>query len=203
MTPSEVIKFFGDELTDKEIDKIYENDPQAYDPNNNDLMFLNDERMHHEDFDFSSPNRYDPKMVKLLHCVFKSLRKLKFLKYIDENGEEQSVMVNESYELNIETGDISIEEEWIPEVYEVWKINDIYVRMRPVPGQFKDIDNVYHCKLPYYGAICDNMNSAPTSLMDRLKVYQYLYNIIMYRIEMLLASDKGKKILLNNNVIKV
>ncbi len=201
MTPSEVIKFFGDELTDKEIDKIYENSPEAYIPENRELMLLNGEGPHQEDFDFSSPNRYDPKLVKLLHCVFKSLRKLKFLKYIDKNGKEQSVMVNENYELNIETGDISIEEEWIPEVYEVWKIKDIYIRMRPVPGQFKDIDNVYHCKLPYYGAICDNMNSAPTSLMDRLKVYQYLYNIIMYRIEMLLASDKGKKILLNNNVI--
>ena len=92
--------------------------------------------------------------------------------------------------------------EWIPEVYETWKIGtDKYVRMRPIPGQFKDLDNLYHCKLPYYGVIYDNMNSQETSLMDRLKVYQYYFNIVMYRLEILLASDKGKKILMNINAI--
>jgi hypothetical protein len=37
--------------------------------------------------------------------------------------------------------------------------------------------------------------------MDRMKVYQYYYNIVMYRLELLLASDKGKKILMNINAI--
>jgi hypothetical protein len=45
------------------------------------------------------------------------------------------------------------------------------------------------------------MNSQETSLMDRLKVYQYYYNIVMYRLELLLASDKGKKVLMNINMI--
>lgn len=70
-----------------------------------------------------------------------------------------------------------------------------------IPGQFKDLDNLYHCKLPYYGAVIDSTNSEETSLMDRLKYYQYFYNIIMYRIEMLMASDKGKKMMMNINAI--
>ena len=45
------------------------------------------------------------------------------------------------------------------------------------------------------------MNSTTTSLVDRMKFYQYLYNIIWYRIELLAASDKGKAILLNANLI--
>ena len=111
-------------------------------------------------------------------------------------------MVDETYKLNKDNGDVQIKWEWIPEVYEGYKIGmHIYKEMRPIPGQFKDMDNIYKCNLPYYGAIYDNINSQPTSVMDRMKVYQYYYNIVMYRLELLLASDKGKKILMNINAI--
>src|SRR5690606_20696345 len=53
------------------------------------------------------------------------------------------------------------------------------------------------CKLDYYGATFDNDNATATSPMDRMVSYQYLYNIVMYRIELLMASDKGKKLLMN------
>ena len=65
--------------------------------------------------------------------------------------------------------------------------------MQPLPGQFKDINNLFYCKLPYYGIVHDAINSQSQSLVDRLKSYQYWYNIIMYRLELLLAADKGKK----------
>ena len=191
MTPSEVIKYFGEDLKQKEIDKIY-----------SDYAYYTEQRISEDLFSFRDYISDDSNTVRVLHCVWKSLRKLKFLTYLDEQGQEQTMMVNEAYQLNKEVGDISLEEEWIPEVYEVWKIGtDIYVNMRPIPGQFKDLDNLYHCKLPYYGAVCDNMNSIPTGIMDRLKVYQYYYNIVMYRLELLLASDKGKKVMMNINAI--
>jgi hypothetical protein len=140
----------------------------------------------------------DDGTVRVLHCVWKSLRKIGFLTYLDEDGDEQQTIVFEGYKRDVENGDIRIEWEWIPEVYETWKIGyDKYAKMQPIPGQFKDLDNLYHCKLPYYGAYCDNMNASPKSIMDRLKVYQYYYNIVMYRIELLIASDKGKKVMMN------
>ena len=191
MSPSDVIAYFGDKLTNTEIDKIYE-----------DHAKYAQQRVENREFTFGKYVEEDINTIRVLHCVWKSLRKLKFLTYLDDNNEEQTMIVNETYELNTDAGDISLEEEWIPEVYETWKIGtDIYVNMRPVPGQFKDLDNLYHCKLPYYGAICDNMNSVPTSLMDRMKAYQYYYNIVMYRLELLLASDKGKKVMMNINAI--
>jgi len=184
MTPSEAIKFFGKELTDEDIDKIYNNNSKG------------------EYLDFFGKQTATENYVRVLHCVWKSLRKIKFLTYLDEDGQEQLKVVDEEYKLNKESGDVHIEEEWLPEVYQTWKIGrDIYVEMFPLAGQFKDLDNLYKCKLPYYGAICDNTNSTPTSIMDRLKVYQYYYNIVMYRIELLLASDKGKKVLMNINSI--
>ena len=195
MTPSEVVGFFSDSLKQTEIDKIYE-DFQNYNSH------INDEAL----FDFSrdANGRRDnnENTVRVLHAVWKSLRKVGFLTYLDEEGLEQEMLVFDSYKLDEDAGDIDIKWEWIPEVYEGWKIGaDIYKNLGPVPGQFKDLNNMYHCKLPYIGAVYDDMNSDETSLMDRLKQYQYYYNIVMYRLELLLASDKGKKVMMNINAI--
>lgn len=196
MSPSTVVKYFGKELSKKQIDDLY----------NGKATSINDkvERWLEDNSDTGSTFylQNEGNTVRVLHCVWKSLRKIGFLSYIDEDGEIQEMIVDENYKLNKENGDINIEWEWIPEVYETWKIkDDIYVGMQPIPGQFKDLDNLYECNLPYYGAIYDNMNSEPTSLMDRLKVYQYYYNIIMYRLELLIASDKGKKVMMNVGMI--
>lgn len=195
MTPSAVIQFFGSELSDKDIDKIYES-----------AGLNREQRLEHwvekDTNTFSFNPEEESTTVRVLHCVWKSLRKVGFLTYMDMmSGMPQKTIVDDTYKFDEENGDLNLDWEWIPEVYEAWKIDDIFVRMRPVPGQFKDMDNLYECKLPYYGVVYDNLNSEQTSIMDRLKVYQYFYNIIMYKIELLLATDKGKKILMNINAI--
>jgi hypothetical protein len=191
MPPSQVVQVF--DLTNKEIDDVWTD--QQYNIN---------QRVQDNLFNFSETQDIeDENTVRVLHCVFKGLRKIGWLDYIDEDGVLQTkFMVDETYKLNKDLGDIKVTWEWIPEVYEGYKIGtNIYKEMRPIPGQFRDPDNIYSCKLPYYGAIYDNTNSQPTSIMDRMKVYQYYYNIVMYRLELLLASDKGKKILMNINAI--
>ena len=193
MTPSEIIQYFGDQLTDKEIDKVYSF--YSSDDLDEDLFFRAEQL---EEGNIIEDNT----KCLVLHNVWKSLRKIGFLFYIDEEGEENMKIVDETYKLNTEQGDIEIEYEWFPEAYETWTIgSDIYVNMQPLPGQFKDLDNLHHCKFPYYGVFLDDMNSIPTGPMDRLKLYQYYYNIVMYRLELLLASDKGKKVMMNINAI--
>jgi hypothetical protein len=190
MTPSEVVSNFGSDLTDKEIDRIYQ-------------FFNNPSGVSDNDFTFSINNNNDGYTVRVLHTTWKSLRKIGYLTYLSQaTGKEEMKIVDENYSLNTTQGDISIDWEWIPEAHEVYKImDDIYVYARPVPGQHKDLDNLYKCKLPYYGAACDSMNSATTSPMDRMVTYQYLYDIIIYRIELLMASDKGKILIGNINSI--
>lgn len=187
LTPSQVVQFFGDELTNTQIDDLYE----GYNTDPSQVEFRFDE----------SVNDYGK--VRVLHRAWRALRKIGFLAYMDkETGQVEEKLVDEKYKLNPENGDINIIWEWVPEVYEGYKINrDTYVRLRPVPGQNKTLDNLHNAPLPYYGGIYDNINSQPTSLVDRMKIYQYYYNIIMYRIEMLMASDKGKLLLLNINMI--
>jgi len=197
MSPGEVVKYFGDVLTNAQIDKIYSRQNTTGSRKIEEWLKSDSNFMDSDIFDVDDANS-----IRTLHCVWKSLRKVGFLQYIDEYGEQQEKMVDETYKLDADIGDLSIEWEWIPECYETWKIeDDIYVNMRPIPSQLKDINNAYNCKLPYYGVIYDNLNSERVSLMDRLKSYQYFYNIIMYRLEMLLASDKGKKALMNINMI--
>ena len=190
MSPSQVVSQFNKELTKEEIQKLYEAHSKFV--NQSSGWFSSREMM----------GEQEDNTIRVLHCVWKSLRMIKFLTYLDEQQVPQTMLVSEDYKLNKEAGDLAVDIEWIPEVYECWKIGtDIYKQMQPIPGQFRDMDNLYNAKLPYYGAIHDCVNSNPTSLVDRLKVYQYYYNIVMYKLEMLLATDKGKKILMNINAI--
>jgi hypothetical protein len=190
MSPSQVISYFGDELSEDDIDKVY----SYYTQNVNHVIDAN--------FSFNINKEDDGWTVRVVHATWKALRKIGFLVYTDENGEIQESIVDEGYTINKTQGDISVTWEWIPEVYEGYKIGQsIYVSLRPVPGQFKDISNLYYCKLPYIGGVMDCTNSLPTSVIDRIKAYQYYYNIIMYRIELLMASDKGKIMLMNIGMI--
>jgi len=194
LTPTQLIGSFGEELSNTEIDTILKTGYMgtALGADVNDPVWS-----------FKEAEDHNNSLISVYHCVWKDLRKVGFLTFISpETGEEEEKIVDETYKLNKPLGDISIRWEWIPEVYETYCLpQNIYVYMRPVVGQFRDLDNLYISKLPYYGAPSDNVNSQVTSLVDRMKVWQYYYNIIMYRLELLMASDKGKILLMNVNSI--
>lgn len=193
MTLSEVVSMFNDTLKKSEIDSLYSYENVGI----NDLENLFSYDNYNSDIGIENSSR-----IPVFHAVWRDIRKIRFLNYLDENGEIQTVIVDEEYQLNIENGDISIEDRYIPEVYEGYQIaNDIYKNMRPVIGQFKDLDNLFDNPLPYMGAVYDSTNAKPISIFSRGVDFQYLYNIIMFRIELLMASDKGKKILMNINAI--
>lgn len=189
-TPTQVIKFFGSELTPKQIDDIYS-------------YYNNPTSVWDADFDFLPYYEHETYTLRVIHANWISLRKIGFLTYLDPmTGRPEQKIVPDWYKMDEEAGDLTLEWEWIPEAHEGWKIAaDIYVNLRPVPGQHRDMDNLYNSKLSYYGACIDNLNSIPTSPMDRAKSYQYFYDIIMYRIELLIASDKGKILMMNINAI--
>lgn len=190
MTPSEVVKYFGSELSLDEIDDIYKNYSHA-------------SSLPNESFTFRNDGTNSMLGTRVLHAEWKSLKPFKFLKGVEpETGLPYEDIVDESYVLNTEAGDREIVTEWIPTKYEGYLIDrDKYAYLREVPGQHKDLDNLHTCKLSYIGAAYDNLNSEITSLVDRMKYYQYMFNIIWYRVELLMASDDGKALLLNSNLI--
>jgi hypothetical protein len=192
MTPADIVAQFSHELTDEEIDTIYERW--------NDMANLHFEAISFGQTD-STDTAFSNGEVRVIHAVWKSLRKIGILKTQGPQGIIEEV-VSEDYKKG--PNDIEVNWYWVPEVHQCWRIGkDIYKGYGPLPNQHKDIDKLYECKLPYVGAAYDNTNSAITSLMDRIRPFQYLYNIFFYRMELLAAQDKGKKFATNMNAIPV
>lgn len=190
MTPSEIAKYFGSELTNVELDELYES-------------YNNTNSLPDAAFTFREDGVSVNLGIRVIHAEWKALKPFKFIYGIDpETGEPYEDIVDESYKMNIEAGDYKEEIVWIPTKYEGYQIgNDKFAMLREVPGQHKDLNNLYTCKLSYIGSTYDNLNSSTTSLVDRMKYYQYFFNILWYRIELLIGSDDGKSLLLNANLI--
>lgn len=180
LSPNDVVKRWGEELSDEQIDKIY--------------------KMRFDEFRLDQSRSFDDGdegYIRVLQAQWKSLRKEGTLTYLDlETGEEKTAQVNEYYKFNEELGDIDIKWKWVPEVHEGYKIgHDIYVGMGPVHNVGDEAD------LSFIGTIYDYEGGDIVSAMDRMRPYQYLYNIINYRLELLMAQDKGKKVFINIGAI--
>ena len=188
LTVSEIVNRFGEVLTNQDIDDLY------------DKVSKRDSDLYLQDV-FSDEKSSD--RIRVSHCEWKALKPVKFIQGVDLNtGESYEVIVDEEYKLNEEAGDISQETIWVVSKFEGYKIdNDLYLYLREVPGQYFNIDNPTKCKLSYIGCYYDALNSEPTSVMDRIKHYNYLYDKILYRIEKLIDSDKGKILGLNASLI--
>lgn len=195
LSPSELITMFRDELTDDEIDIIYDTYKAG-----SASQFWSEENL----FRFDGSENSDRNSVRVLYGAWKSERKIGFLTFTGDDGTPQKMMVSDNYKFNPDMGDIDIDWQWIPEVHHGYKIScpePIYVGMGAFPGQHRDLDTLHICKLPFYGTDYDDLNSETTSTIDRLKAFQYFYNVIIYRIELLMASDKGKILMMNLNAV--
>jgi hypothetical protein len=138
--------------------------------------------------------------VKVVEVFWKSMRKVKKVKYFDENGDEQYDIFDETYKIDKSKG----EEEtvlWISEWWEGTKIGGtvgngdnaaIYVRMRPKPVQFRSMENPSKCHPGIVGTVYNTNDNQGVSLMDRMKPYQYLYNVLAYNTELSVAKNYGK-----------
>ena len=129
--------------------------------------------------------------VNVWHCCWKSFKKIYYVTVLDEAGQPQVEMVDETYQ-KIGT-EVSVEPDWIVEVWEGYRAgDDLYFGIQPVEYQHVSIDNPNSQKLPYCGAVYSATNSKPRSLVSILKPLQYMYIVLWYRLELAIARDKGK-----------
>lgn len=129
--------------------------------------------------------------IRVLKCVWKSKKKVGIVNTIDEQlGQEIEKVVDELYTPG--PGE-KVEWEWINEYWEGYKIGpSIYKKVRPCQVQRRHMDNISICNSPYVGTVYSANNAVAVSLLDRLKTWQYLYNIIWYRVESAVAKSFGK-----------
>ena len=136
--------------------------------------------------------------IRVIRVYWKSLRKIKKVKSYDPmTGEELFNFYPETYILKKDQGE---EEEifWINEAWEGTKIgSDIYVNMRPRVIQYNRLSNPSRCHFGIIGSIYNINDSRPFSLVDMMKPYNYLYDVIHDRLNKLIAKNWGKIITLD------
>lgn len=185
---SEVYKQFGEFFTEKErkelddyVDTNLMNLDKSGAPIDGVLIETSGELTH---------TNFFHKKIRVLHTVFKSLKKIKFITTQTDKGIEE-LIVDETYKFNPQM-DLEERIAWIPEVWEGSKIGtDIYIKMRPLPNQYTNMSDPYNVKLPYYGAIYNKKNAKSVSLLDRAKTWNYMFDCAFYRLEEALGSDYG------------
>lgn len=130
--------------------------------------------------------------IRVFRVFWKSLRCIKKVKsYNLQTGEEEFNFYDDSYVINEAMGE---EEEllWINQAWEGTKIGDnIYVNMRPRPVQYNTMGNISRCHFGIVGTIYSLNGESPYSLVDMMKPYNYLYDVIHDRLEKTIANNWG------------
>ena len=218
LTLSTVLDEYYQSLSPKEIDRLEQgftgNDNYMSDGLNypaNEFNIINYNRLDSVGSGVFDPNhirayRKDG-MIRVIQVEWKSMRKVGIITYQDDFGTEQEDIVDEIYEVPeyaIKDGDtytfdnMTLKWYWVSEYWEGTKIaEDIYCNIQPKKNQRRDMNNPSEVKSGYVGFIYNERNSESISLIDRMKPFQYLYNIIYYRTELALAKSKGKVALMD------
>ena len=131
--------------------------------------------------------------VRVLRVYWKSKRQIKKVKsYNPETGEEEFNFYPENYYCDPMKGE---EEQtfWINEAWEGTKIGaDIYVNMGPRAVQYNRLSNPSRCHFGIVGSIYNINGDEPFSLVDIMKPYAYLYDVLHDRLNKTLAKNMGK-----------
>lgn len=112
-----------------------------------------------------------------------SKKKIGKVVYIDELGNEQSILVDENYKSKTIPTQQSLEWGWINEWYQGLKIGPDIYHIKP----FKLLN---YC--PLIGLVYEVKNTEARSLVDLMKPFQVIYNVCMNQLYQLLEKEVGK-----------
>lgn len=161
--------------------------------------FLDDNQGNRINFDISDAERnafggaYDSYgNIRVLIVTWVSLRKMQIVTKLDEFGQEYSEVHTDKYKPNSLAGETS-KTIWIKEYRRVHKVgNDMILRNEILPRLGTKFNNPSICLPPYVGSSYNVNDTLAMSIMDRMKPFQYMYNVIMYRTELAFAKNAGK-----------
>ena len=112
-----------------------------------------------------------------------SKRKIGKLIYLDELGNEQSMLVDENYKSGTIPTEQSLDWGWVNQWYQGTKIGPDIYHIKP----FKLLN---YC--PIIGLTHEVKNTEAKSLVDLMKPFQVLYNVCMNQLYKLLEKEVGK-----------
>ena len=145
--------------------------------------------------------------IRVMRMRWKSLKKVKKIKRYDpETGEPTYHLFDERYIPNEDAGEEVEAEFWANEAWEGTLIGGnstnfdadchngtygIFVGIQPRPVQFMRMSNPSKCHLGIIGTIYNMNGDKPYSMVDMMKPFNYVYDIIMNRLLETLASTWG------------
>lgn len=207
MEISEIIEKFP--LTKKEVDHLRESIKKAYLVKSQGSNLFNNktgemsityntydplrlqERLKNESMVMS--NEYDLTMAVntgilgerfvVLQSYHLSKKKIGKLTYLNEDGIEEVTLVDENYRSGEHPQQLELEWGYINQWWKTIKIGDDIYYSEPL----KILD---YC--PIIGVFFENRNSLVKGLIDLMKPYQMIFNVVMNQLWELLQKDKGK-----------
>ena len=127
-------------------------------------------------------------LFEVWHVVWRGEARKGILTYVNEVGFVTTRVVDESYTLNREAGDISIEWAYEPQVYEGYRIGHRYTAIYPIKA--RPIAFERGGKLPYNGIMEVIPYMGKFSIIQTITPYQIMRNIFAYHREMVIAKNK-------------
>jgi hypothetical protein len=119
----------------------------------------------------------------VVRCYWISKKKIGKVIYLDDMGNEQSMLVDENYKKGTLPTEISVDWGWINQWYQGVKVGpDIY--------HIKPYKLLNYC--PIIGLVHEIKNTEAKSLVDMMKPFQVLYNVCMNQLYKLLEKEVGK-----------
>jgi hypothetical protein len=126
----------------------------------------------------------------VVRAYWMSKKKIGRLIYLDEKGDVQATLVDESYKKS--PNELDIEWGWVNQMYQGLRIGPDIFHIKP----FNCLDYS-----PIIGVTYEIKNTTPKSLVDLMKPYQMIYNVAMNQLWKLLEKEIG--VVYNINLRKI
>ena len=127
-------------------------------------------------------------LFEVWHVVWRGEARKGILTYVNEVGLISTRVVDESYVLNTEQGDMSIEWAYEPQVYEGYRIGSRSTAIYPIKA--RAIAYERDGKLPYNGIMEVLPYFGKFSIIRLITPFQIMRNIFSYHREMVIAKNK-------------
>lgn len=138
-------------------------------------------------------------LYEVWHVVWRGYARQGILTYVNEVGLVTTRVVDESYKLDTQAGDISIEWAYKPQVYEGYRIGGRYTAIYPIKA--RPIAFERDGKLPYNGIMEVIPYMGKFSIIKTITPYQIMRNIFAYHREMVIAKNKMLILILPKSLV--
>lgn len=138
-------------------------------------------------------------LFEVWHVVWKGEVRRGIVTYMNEVGFTTTKIVDETYKLNRELGDISIDWQYESQVYEGYRIGNRYNAIYPIKA--RPIAYQRNGKLPYNGIMEVLPMMGKFSIIRLITPYQIMRNIFIYHREMVIAKNKMLILLLPTSLV--